>query len=54
MANLKPDLVFEVLGVSKGGMVEDEDVGESSKDEVKHQTEKPGGLWSESCADWLA
>ena len=33
-------------------MVEDEDVGESGKDEVKDQTEKPGGLWSESCADY--
>lgn len=41
MANFKPDLVFEILRVSKGGMVEDEEIGERSKDEVEYETEKP-------------
>lgn len=35
--------MFEILRVSEGGMVEDEEVGERSKDEVEYETEKPGG-----------
>ena len=43
MANLKPDLVLEILGMSERGVVEDEDVREGSNDEVKYKTEEPRG-----------
>lgn len=43
MANLKPDLVLEILGVSESGVVKNEDVGEGSKDEVEYKTEEPKG-----------
>ena len=35
--------------MSEGGMVENEDVGESGKDEVKHKTEKPRGVVRKLC-----
>lgn len=44
LANLEPDLVFEILGVSKSGVVENEDVGESRKDKVEYKTKEPSEM----------
>ena len=35
--------------MSEGGMVENEDVGKSGEDEVKHKTEKPRGVVRKLC-----
>ena len=44
LADLEPDLVFEVFGVRERGMVEDEDVGEGGKEEVDHEAKEPVGI----------
>lgn len=40
--NLEPDLVLEVLGVVHDALVEDEEEGQGSKDEVDDEAEDPG------------
>ena len=41
LADLKPDLILEVFGVGESCMVEDEDVGEGSAEEVDDGAEEP-------------
>jgi hypothetical protein len=42
LAHLKTDLVLEISRVVEGGFVENEDVGEGSKEVVDNETEEPG------------
>ena len=39
--HLEPDLIFEVLGVRKGVVIEDEVIGRRSKDIVDDKAKKP-------------
>lgn len=41
LLDLEGDLVLEVFGMGEGGMVEDEEVGEGSADEVDEEAEEP-------------